>query len=357
MSTCLIDNKDDLPLFRFLNETTGSNSANSLPAPSSLAIFLEDYCRFLATVCTAKSYLCDISLLRNCFGPICPALAYRRQAKRSRPTDHRDNASTPSWIPARSLDEITTARMEAFLCHKIHQHNISNQTANRYREILHRMLAYAIRTGRLIPTNPYSPNPAAAVKKRREPAPTIRYLTLAQIDRQLDLLKPYPLLYALVATYIYAGLRRQEALWLTLSDIDLQRRLITIRAKTVHGQFWQPKTKRNRVVPISSVLAEIFASYQPPSSVWLFLSPRGRCWHPDNFSAKLRHLNRQHDLAWSCLDYRHTFGSQLAQKGESVYKIAALMGNSPAICQRHYAVLIPEKMHDVVEFSRSNPNP
>ena len=202
MSTCQIDNKDDLPLFRFLNETTGSNSANPLPARSSLAIFLEDYCRFLATVCTAKSYIGNISLLRNCFGPICPALAYRRQVKQSRPADHKDNASTSSWIPARSPDEITTAQIETFLCHKIHQQKISNQTANRYREILHRMLAYAIRTGRLIPTNPYSPNPAAAVKKRREPAPTIRYLTLTQIDRQLKILKPCPLLYTLVAVYI-----------------------------------------------------------------------------------------------------------------------------------------------------------
>ena len=53
---------------------------------------------------------------------------------------------------------------------------------------------------------------------------------------------------------------------------------------------------------------------------------------------------------WSCLDFRHTFGSHLAQKGESLYKIAELMGNSPEICRRHYAALLPEKMHDTVEF-------
>ena len=37
-------------------------------------------------------------------------------------------------------------------------------------------------------------------------------------------------------------------------------------------------------------------------------------------------------------------------KGESLYKISALMGNSPEICQRHYAALIPETMVDSVEF-------
>jgi hypothetical protein len=37
-------------------------------------------------------------------------------------------------------------------------------------------------------------------------------------------------------------------------------------------------------------------------------------------------------------------------KGESLYKISKLMGNSPEICSRHYAALIPEEMGDSVEF-------
>ena len=41
----------------------------------------------------------------------------------------------------------------------------------------------------------------------------------------------------------------------------------------------------------------------------------------------------------------------MAQKGESLYKISKLMGNSPEICRKHYAALIPEEMTDVVEFT------
>jgi hypothetical protein len=59
----------------------------------------------------------------------------------------------------------------------------------------------------------------------------------------------------------------------------------------------------------------------------------------------------QFGLPWGCLHYRHTFGSQLAMKGESLYKIATLMGNSPEICRRHYAALIPESLVMSVEFS------
>jgi hypothetical protein len=37
-------------------------------------------------------------------------------------------------------------------------------------------------------------------------------------------------------------------------------------------------------------------------------------------------------------------------KGESLYKISTLMGNSPEVCRRHYAALLPEALADSVEF-------
>ena len=102
----------------------------------------------------------------------------------------------------------------------------------------------------------------------------------------------------------------------------------------------------------------LFADYHSQrNGSWFFPSPTGRRWDPDNFSQTLREINEAHGLKWACLDFRHTFGSHLAQKGESLYKIAELMGNSPEICKRHYAVLMPEKMHDTVEFAKpSSPN-
>jgi integrase len=85
---------------------------------------------------------------------------------------------------------------------------------------------------------------------------------------------------------------------------------------------------------------------------WFFPSPQGKRYDPDNFSRDLRNANKKAGLQWTCLDFRHTFGSQLAMKGGSLYKISALMGNSPEICRRHYAALIPETMTDSVEFVR-----
>ena len=162
----------------------------------------------------------------------------------------------------------------------------------------------------------------------------------------------------MMATLIYAGLRRTEAIWLTKNDVDLNGRLVHVRAKTVDGEFWQPKTRRNRVVPISTALLGILAAYSPDcEGSWFFPSPTGKRWDADNFTHVLRKTNTSHGLDWSCLDFRHTFGSHLAQKGRSLYHISELMGNSPAICRKHYAALVPEAMHDVVEFAKASGSP
>ena len=230
------------------------------------------------------------------------------------------------------------------------------KTANHYRSILRRLINWAIEHhGLRLPNNT---NAAAKVKPYKESAPEIRFLTLPQIDEQLHALRFKPQMQAMVATLIYAGLRREELLWLAHDDIDLSRRngghgLLRIRAKTIGGRSWQPKTKVNRAVPISAALRSYIDAYTSPASDagWFFPSPQGKWWAPDNFAADLRQANHDAALRWTCLDYRHTFGSQLAQRGVSLYKIATLLGNSPAICQRHYAALKPDALDYEVNFT------
>ena len=188
----------------------------------------------------------------------------------------------------------------------------------------------------------------------------ISFLTLKQIDEQLDALADDVQMQAMVATLIFAGLRREELLWLTPEDIDWtagNSGLIRIRAKTVQGEKWQPKTKKNRGVPISSRLRTYLDKWRLKhhDGRWLFPNSEGNRFDADNFSRDLRAANAAHGLSWSNLDYRHSFGSQLAMKGESLYKIATLMGNSPAIAQRHYAALLPESLMNSVEFGEAAP--
>jgi integrase len=330
---------------------------DSLPTRTPISEVITAYVEHIRQVKTPKSAQTDIYYLREAFGPICDALQItsRRvtEASRKRPRKPgQDRRCRPPRIEADCFEAITTTDVATLIRAHTLSRGLAPKTANRYREIIVRLFNWG--TSQLGIRMPGGRNPAAAVERYKEPAPEIRYLTLEQIDEQLAALEDKPQLQTMVAVLIYAGLRREELLWLQRKDVSLQRGLIYVRAKTAAGRNWQPKTRKNRGVPISDTLRRFLDRYSPRPSrgEWYFPSPVGEWWDPDNFSSTMRVVNAHHGLRWTCLHFRHTFGSQLAQKGVSLYKISHLLGNSPPICSRHYASLIPASMHADVSFTR-----
>ncbi|HCD31292.1 MAG TPA: hypothetical protein DER01_02730 [Phycisphaerales bacterium] len=318
---------------------------------------------------TAKSAQTDVYYLRDAFGPICD------QLKRNPRTPSSGSRKKPVIIPvdkrkrrvvieANTFEQITTADVAMFIATQVQQRGLAPKTANRYREILCRLFNWAMTQKGI--NMPGDKNPVAKVERYRERPGAIRYLTLPQVEEQLHSLRFKPQLQTMVAMLIYAGLRRAELLWLTTDDVDLRAGrfgIIRIRAKAYQGETWHGKTRGSvRAIPISSQLRQYLDRYTPrpadgpddSDACWYFPSPQGTRWDEDNFSADLRAANRDAGLSWSSLDFRHTFGSQLAQNGVSLYKISQLMGNSPEICRRHYAALVPEAMADEVEFEKIN---
>lgn len=342
---------------RRLESSLVRGEGNPLPTRSPIGEVVAAYVRHIRTVKTAKSAQTDIYYLREAFGPVCDELKVtsRRVGKVVRKQSRVDGRSRRDERPieAKAFEQVTTAQIADFIAGKVRTRGLAPKTANRYREILHRLFNWAIDEGRV--RLHADRNPVGKVSRYKERAPEIRFLTLPQIQEQLETLRAERLLLPMVATLIYAGLRREELVWLTRDDLDFRsgpHGLIRIRAKTVRGEAWQPKTKVNRAVPISEKLRGILDRYGTPlvGEEWMFPSPKGCRWDPDNFSRSLRDANCANKLPWGCLDFRHTFGSHLAMKGESLFKIATLMGNSPDICRRHYAALSPESLIESVEF-------
>ncbi len=331
---------------------------NPLPTKTLLTEIVAKYVEHIRNIKTEKSAQTDVYYLRQMFGEICPALQINSRKRSVRamkrpPKEGQDKRFKMSTIEVAYLEQITTADISSFITSHVRSRGLAPKTANRYREIINRLFNWSIQEqGIRMPGNV---NPVSKVSKYKEKASQIRFLTLAQIDEQLRALQDHPQLQIMVTMYIYAGLRREEALWLTFDDVDLKAGpygMIRIRAKTIKCDSWQPKTGKNRAVPISSTLRYYLDRYKPKITPerWYFPSPEGKKYDPDNFSRDLRNANKMVGLEWTCLDFRHTFGSQLAMKGESLYKISALMGNSPEICRMHYAALIPEALTDSVEF-------
>ena len=330
-----------------------------LPTRTPIGEVVEAFVAHMRAHRPEGSWRRDLSYLRESFGEVCPALQLATpRARHCRARRRLGDQRRRLWpIGATYFEEITTAAVSEFLVAQVRAKGLAPKTANRYREVLCKLVNWAMRAGRV--RMPMDRNPVLRVERYREKAPEIRYLTLAQVDEQLRALDRRPLLRLMVATLIYAGLRRDELLWLRVEDFvrttaQAPNGLLRVEAKTVGREAWQPKTKRNRAVPISSDLLREFDAQGAVSvkTGWLFPSPEGKRWNPDNFSRSLRVANKAAGLPWTCLDFRHTFGSQLAQRGVSLYQIAALMGNSPDICRRHYASLVTEDMAALVDFGR-----
>ncbi len=324
------------------------------PTKTPTAEILAAYVDHIRMTKTAHSVRSDLWYLSDLFGPICDDLSKTGVASQGRKGVRRSRRKPERFrIQSQYIEQVTVGEISEVIARRIREEGIAPKTGNRYREILSRLFSWAM-TQRGV-RMPGGQNPAAKVERQRESAPEIRFLTKRQIAQQLEALADHPVLQTMVAVYIYAGLRREEALWLQLNDLDLTagvHGVIRVHAKTVDGEFWEPKTKRNRAVPVSRALRAYLDAYacRVVPGRWLFPTPKGLRWDGDNFSHVLRDANKKACLSWSCLDYRHTFGSQLAMKGESLYKISALMGNSPEICRRHYAALQPEALADSVEF-------
>jgi integrase len=331
-----------------------------LPLPTRTAIpdIAAAYVQHIRQIKTPKSAQTDIYYLRDMFGPVCDELKINSRkpsakAKKKTAKPGVDARTKAPVIEADCMEAIRTNDITTFISAQVTRRGLASKTANRYREILMRLFNWAMEQKNV--RMPNDKNPAVKVERYKEPAPTISFLTLKQIDEQLDALTNNVKYQSMVATLIFAGLRREELLWLTPDDIDFSTGrygLIRVRAKNINNAFWQPKTKVNRAVPISSRLRHFLDKWRLKrgEGVWFFPNSAGGRYDPDNFSSDLRELNKARGLHWSRLEYRHTFGSQLAMKGESLYKISKLLGNSPEICRRHYAALIPEEVGDSVEF-------
>jgi integrase len=134
-----------------------------------------------------------------------------------------------------------------------------------------------------------------------------------------------------LAIGFYTGLRTGEILGLMQSDIDLNKRVITVRRNITKGNITTPKTKKSlREVPILDDLVPYLKSAS--KSMWLFHTEEGK-------PLKAFAGNRQKewkDLLIECeIEYRkiyakrHTFiVSMLKYSNLSILEVAQLAGQS-----------------------------
>lgn len=142
-----------------------------------------------------------------------------------------------------------------------------------------------------------------------------------------------------------AGLRRGEILHLEWSDIDFDKKIITVQPK----KNWHPKDYECRDIPLSEDLFLYLKnlSYKAKSNRVLY-DYYGAGYSEESLSTYFRKFTKKAGLDGGVHKLRHTFGSHLAQAGVSLKIIAELMGHSSTKTTEIYAHLCPDTLSEAI---------
>jgi integrase/recombinase XerD len=132
------------------------------------------------------------------------------------------------------------------------------------------------------------------------------------------------------------GLRQGELIWLTKKDVNVQRRLVRIRAKSFPKERlrWDPKGD-DRVVPLSPpALAIAEKMLATGDGRWLFSAPPAPGviddrLRPSRLWAQLKKAKKVAGVERGTLhSYRHFFVSTMANANVSPFKVMKIVGHS-----------------------------
>lgn len=138
-----------------------------------------------------------------------------------------------------------------------------------------------------------------------------------------------PRLLPILAIEAFAGVRVAELSRLNWTSVDLERRIIVIRAG-------EAKTGSRRVVPITDNLA-----------AWLApLERKGKVVAAKNLYVDMTALARALQIEWPRNVLRHSFISYRIATVKSADQVALEAGNSPSIIFKHYRELTTEDEAD-----------
>jgi integrase len=210
-------------------------------------------------------------------------------------------------------------------------------TANRVLTVLKAALSLAYREGRV---------PSDDAWRRVQPfkhveAPRIRYLTDDEAVRLTNACPPD--FRKLVAAALLTGCRYGELAKVRAADFDADAGVLHIR---------EAKAGKPRAVPLTAEAQRHFTALAAGKSGTALLLTRddGGVWGESHQFRPLREACAAARIAPAVSFHilRHTFASRLAQRAVPMAVIAAALGNTEAICAKHYAHLAPGYVADTL---------
>lgn len=310
------------------------------PAPIATRCSVDEaittYLRFIASENAALHVANKVSMLRRFVGANRVEKAGGpAKTKRRRLENGKVLLDPPAFFTGTFLDEITPAVVQEFL----EGLGVGRKTMRHYREMFHHFFEVCLKFDLYHPTNWHRPNPMSALPGYASRNRRIVFLSQPQIEEQVAVLADDRGIQMAATLMIYAGLRRAETLWLTRDSIAADLSYLSVLNRRDEESDIESTLKTGeRTVTILPPLRAALEKYLPLlDGPWIVPNTSGGRWRPDCFSTRLRALNAKAGLTWTCLPYRHTYATQRAAQGWSLFQISKEMGNSAAVVEEYYA--------------------
>lgn len=243
------------------------------------------------------------------------------------------------YFGKKTLAEITVLGIEEFKASKL-KAGLSPKTINNLLSILRKSLMCAEEWELLIKV--------PRIKWLRVPPSPYRFLSIEQ-SRQLLAGAENVFWYAMILCALRTGMRIGEMCALDWSDINWERRTITVRRSIGDGVVDSPKSNRIRTIPMTDDLYELFFNRKLLSGL-IFAGPDGK--HIRGSSWPWKALTRACKRAglpmigWHAL--RHTFASELTAQSVPMKATQMLLGHASIQMTERYAHLAPSTLSDAV---------
>jgi integrase/recombinase XerC len=147
--------------------------------------------------------------------------------------------------------------------------------------------------------------------------------------------------YCLIATALFAGLRRGELIGLRVDDLDWRRYTISVRAET-------SKSRRERILPIANKLAPILKDYIEARKEKKYLNPylfvsnnKDRNLTLNGLKHIVESIRAASGVNFHLHQLRHTFASNLVNNGANIAVVKQALGHRDIRMTSRYVECLP----------------
>ena len=195
-------------------------------------------------------------------------------------------------------------------------------------------------------------NPLKKIKPPKQKKSLPVFISKSELEKIIHYTST-KLLQDIFTTAFYSGMRLGEILNLVWDCIDFSRRVIVI--KNING--FVTKSKKERIIPMNNRLLDMFLNrYQTLKMVskntYIFFRIVGIKLNEDYVSKQFKKAVRSAGLSDEIHFHtlRHSFASNLIQKGASIYVVKELLGHESISTTQIYSHLQSENLCQVISL-------